>query len=272
MVGRFVDVRLMRQKKHGFKLFLCGKLGTTKMLDSEFIERLLKWLERALNKPRQILMSKTEIPKMIANSEFADGAKKILAGAAEMFALKGYAATSVRQIAEAAEMSVPMVYYYFPGKEDVFKALMEVVMNHVETELVRTFPQGGTLRDQLVHVLDFHVRLGMENPKMVAMMMSTMLGPQEGRPEFPMHEQYEDHIQGIAHLFESQKLRPGMKPRFLATQFLGLKNHVMISCTALEDSRIAHYHDEIRENFSPAGIALMVDQFLFGALDPQGQR
>lgn len=212
-----------------------------------------------------------EIPVMIQHSKFPDGAKKVLAGAAEMFAAKGFAATSVRQIAEAAELSVPMVYYYFPGKDDVFRALIQVVMEHVEEAISTDFPYESPLRDKLVHLLRAQARVGLKNPKMVAMMMATMLGPQEGRPRLPIAEKHEEHIRLLEALFEDQPLAPGFTPRFMAGQFVGIKNHIMISCRALTDPELVGFHEEIHEAFSDEGIDRIVDHFLHGVFHHSGQ-
>lgn len=210
-----------------------------------------------------------EIPKMIQESNFPEGARRVLAGAAEMFALKGFAATSVRQIAEAAEMSVPMVYYYFPGKDDVFRALMQVVMDYVEDQMMNSLPAERDLRCKLIHILRFNVKIGIENPRMISMLMSALFGPQEGRPELPVTDQHECHLQALQSLFEGEELREGLTPRFLAGQFMGLKNHLMLSSRALVDPHLANFHDEIRESFSDEGIERMVDHFLYGSLAPQ---
>jgi AcrR family transcriptional regulator len=51
--------------------------------------------------------------------------KRILDAAAEGFATRGYHATSVGQIAEAAGITKPVIYDHFPSKRDLFVALLE---------------------------------------------------------------------------------------------------------------------------------------------------
>jgi hypothetical protein len=104
---------------------------------------------------------------------------------------------------------------------------------------------------------------------MVAMLMSAIFGPQEGRPELPVTDQHECHLQALQALFEGIDLREGFTPRFLAGQFMALKNHLMLTSRALVDPHLANFHDEIRESFSDDGIARMVDHFLYGSLAPQ---
>ncbi len=50
--------------------------------------------------------------------------QRLLAGAAELFARKGYDATTVREIVQAAGVTKPALYYYFQNKEGIYLELM----------------------------------------------------------------------------------------------------------------------------------------------------
>ncbi|HHY97757.1 MAG TPA: TetR/AcrR family transcriptional regulator [Firmicutes bacterium] len=50
---------------------------------------------------------------------------RILQAAISLIARKGYEGTSVREIAEAANTTVPMIYYYFDSKEGLYVSLLE---------------------------------------------------------------------------------------------------------------------------------------------------
>ncbi len=51
--------------------------------------------------------------------------KRVLAAAARVFRQQGYAAASLRQIADAADMQAGSLYYYFDGKEALAEAVMD---------------------------------------------------------------------------------------------------------------------------------------------------
>ncbi len=51
--------------------------------------------------------------------------QQILASALKLFSHRGYGATSVRDIAEAARLSKGNVYHHFPDKETIFRALLD---------------------------------------------------------------------------------------------------------------------------------------------------
>ena len=50
---------------------------------------------------------------------------QILDAALKLFSHRGYGATSVRDIAEAAGLSKGNVYHHFPDKETIFRALLD---------------------------------------------------------------------------------------------------------------------------------------------------
>jgi AcrR family transcriptional regulator len=65
--------------------------------------------------------------------------EEVLDAALDLFARKGFAATRMDDIANAAGLSKAAIYLYFPSKEDVFKALVEtrvVVLRDAMAEAV----------------------------------------------------------------------------------------------------------------------------------------
>jgi AcrR family transcriptional regulator len=56
---------------------------------------------------------------------------QILDAALKLFAHRGYGATTVREIAEAAGLSHGNVYYHFPDKEVIFHALLQRYMDAI---------------------------------------------------------------------------------------------------------------------------------------------
>jgi AcrR family transcriptional regulator len=61
---------------------------------------------------------------------------EVLEAALDVFAVNGFAATRMEDIAKAAGLSKAAIYLYFPSKDDVFKALVEqrigVVQSHFD--------------------------------------------------------------------------------------------------------------------------------------------
>ena len=66
------------------------------------------------------MQNRNEINVLESNSR-----ERLLETATELFAEKGYAATSVREIVERAGVSKPVLYYYFKSKEGLFYAILD---------------------------------------------------------------------------------------------------------------------------------------------------
>ena len=61
----------------------------------------------------------------ISQRESQDKRGELLERAMELFAARGYDAVGVQEIAEAAGVTKPTLYYYFGNKEGLLRALLE---------------------------------------------------------------------------------------------------------------------------------------------------
>ena len=62
---------------------------------------------------------------------------RILLRALELFSSKGYEATSVREICEAAGITKPTLYHFYGSKEGVYRALVDGSLEAFHANLVR---------------------------------------------------------------------------------------------------------------------------------------
>jgi AcrR family transcriptional regulator len=77
---------------------------------------------------------------------------EIISAAAEVFAEKGYAATTTREIADAADMAEGTLYNYFESKHEILLA----VAREAEGPMSRALLQAGTLesREAMIVLLE----------------------------------------------------------------------------------------------------------------------
>lgn len=83
--------------------------------------------------------------------------ERILEAALGKFRKRGFDATTMREIAEAAGASLGSAYYYFPSKEALVLAHWETQMDEHERRAREVFAQSEDLAERLRAV--FHVRL-----------------------------------------------------------------------------------------------------------------
>ncbi len=71
--------------------------------------------------------------------------ERVLEAALDLFSRQGYGATSMRQIAETAGVSVGNIYHHFPDKEAIFQRLLDRYFEYLldpELELNRVFREA----------------------------------------------------------------------------------------------------------------------------------
>lgn len=70
----------------------------------------------------------------------AEVRERIFASALHRFSQKGFAATSLREIAEEARTTKPMIYYYFGSKEGLYGGMVHQVLQAMAREIGKEFP------------------------------------------------------------------------------------------------------------------------------------
>lgn len=70
---------------------------------------------------------------------------RILASARALFAERGYAGTSMRDIAESLGFTKAALYYHFPGKAEILVALVEPTLQDLDAIAARA--EGGRARE-----------------------------------------------------------------------------------------------------------------------------
>jgi AcrR family transcriptional regulator len=70
--------------------------------------------------------------------------QEILAAAARVFASNGYAGTTVRQVAEAAEVAEGTLYNYFAGKREILRAISQ----ETETPMEAVLSNAAAIHDR----------------------------------------------------------------------------------------------------------------------------
>ncbi len=90
------------------------------------------------------------------------GAARILLAAQEIFARKGFAATSMREIAAAADVTKPMLYYYFASKDGLYARLLETALVQFRTLLESCLHAPLPLRERLILLCRLHYSIAQE--------------------------------------------------------------------------------------------------------------
>src|SRR5690606_6088010 len=101
--------------------------------------------------------------------------EKIIMAAFQLFAEKGYASSSVSQIAKEAGISKGLIYHYFKSKEEVLKGIFDMLVQKGEV----IFEQWGgqTPKEKLRITITESVNMIKTQPQIMRFMASLSLQP-----------------------------------------------------------------------------------------------
>jgi len=90
--------------------------------------------------------------------------QNIIRAATRLFAEQGYDGTTTLQIANEADITEPLIYYHFKGKDDLFSYILETSFKKYFSGLEALEKDPGTQFQRIVALLDFHFRFVEEFP------------------------------------------------------------------------------------------------------------
>lgn len=111
-----------------------------------------------------------------------DVRQRLLVAATALFARKGYAATTVREIVDAAGVTKPVLYYYFEHKEALFLGIVNEALAEHHALLDRVAAGGGSPRERLVLLATSLFDMFVQRLEVVRVINSVFYGPPQGAP------------------------------------------------------------------------------------------
>ena len=108
--------------------------------------------------------------------------ERLLSGATALFASKGYAATTVREIVERAGVTKPVLYYYFGSKEGIYLDLMREPFSKFAALVEEALLPAASARERLFRLCLRAYDIFVENLDAARVMYSIYYGPPQGAP------------------------------------------------------------------------------------------
>lgn len=108
--------------------------------------------------------------------------ERLLVEALRLFTSRGFSATTVREIVEAAGVTKPVLYYYFGSKEGLYVEIMEGIGRVFEQRVNELQMLSGSVRERLVHFFTGIYKGAHENLQAVRLAYSIYYGPPQGAP------------------------------------------------------------------------------------------
>ena len=138
---------------------------------------------------------------------------RILHTALGLFSKKGYDATSVREICEAAGITKPTLYHFFGSKDGVYRALVDGALEGFQRDIEVRVAAPGSAIERLRSVARGYFEYAARDHEMVRFMLSLIHSPSSAAPltDFPAF--YEGLVRLVAGVMEegvaSGELAPG---------------------------------------------------------------
>jgi TetR/AcrR family transcriptional regulator len=118
----------------------------------------------------------------ISQRESQDKRGELLERAMELFAARGYDAVGVQEIAEAAGVTKPTLYYYFGNKEGLLRALLEGRYQALEAGIRAALDYRHDLSATLRNVASTFLRFAQDYPVYYRLYLSLWFAPAESHP------------------------------------------------------------------------------------------
>ena len=138
---------------------------------------------------------------------------RLMTSAIALFARKGYAATTVREIVEAAGVTKPVLYYHFGNKEGIFLAMMGEALREFEATATGALVTEGFAEERILRFLDSIFALMLDHLDVIRVLDAIYYGPPQGAPFFDFEVIHKRFIEILGRLIregiESGEFRPG---------------------------------------------------------------
>lgn len=149
---------------------------------------------------------------------------RIFREAASLFAEKGYHGVSMREISERAGVTKPTIYYYFGSKEGIYKALIDLGLEHGFEKINHIIQLDIPVKTKLVKLIQHRFKLSLQHPEIVKFFLRIMAFSEN----LPFLEDYkvkaERHRQILINVIQegvdSGEFGAGAKPA-LAVEIIG---------------------------------------------------
>lgn len=152
------------------------------------------------------------------------GRARLLAAAAQRFAARGYAATTVREILVAAGVTAPVLYHHFGNKEGLFLALIEEGRATLAAARARALAPGGSATERIHRLSRAHAAVRRQFVDLVRMVEGILHGPPEAAPACDLRALAEESVRVFEQIVregvDAGELRP-CNPNHVALALLG---------------------------------------------------
>jgi AcrR family transcriptional regulator len=186
----------------------------------------------------------------------------ILGTAMKLFAQKGYAGCSIREICQTAGVTKPVLYYHFRCKEQLYQELMLDIFNQTRKNLLQLSNFRGSLRDRLIHYVSSELRNCRKDPDHIRLLFRMMFSPEGAYPYFNFIEEFQRERKIIGGFIrENSPKQRSSDPELVATALMGMMlivilEHLFTKRRTLTQNNAKRLVDLLLPNLAAGNIAI----------------
>ena len=177
----------------------------------------------------------------------ADKKEHIMHVAMELFAEKGFEGTSIRDLAQKADVNIAMVNYYFGSKEKLFEQLLadKAQFMRAKIEAVES-NESLTEIEKLDHIIDGYVARFLAQPDFHRVFLQELLVTQRANLHQHVLSLFEKNTRDVVSIIEKgiqKKQFKKVDPQLTFISIVGTINQVMMSkemCNTLMHASTNH--------------------------------
>lgn len=184
---------------------------------------------------------------------------RILQAAEQLFAEKGYAATRVQEITDAAGVNKALLYYYFEDKRALYIALMEDGIEAFKTVLETALSAPGTFSERLRGLIAEHVALLWQRPNLLRVVDRSQVAGDV--PDLNWLARFEEPFNRLVEFFREASATgefEAFDPEMVAMSVLAL------------DNGFARFQEPCGNRFDADQVATHITQLLLAGLRRSG--
>jgi len=136
----------------------------------------------------------------------------LLMAAVSLFSEKGYASTSVREIAAQAGVTKPVLYYYFQNKEGLFRAIMDGAAERQQELLEEASRRTGSALERILFLYRRLYEELLPNYSLFRMIHNLIFGPPQGVPKYDMEGYHRRMVEAVKTIYRQGLERGEVRP------------------------------------------------------------
>ena len=142
--------------------------------------------------------------------------RAIVDAACELFDERGYAGTTLREVAKRADVALGTIFVHFPDKGSLLLAAFELDIGEVVREALATTPVGD-IRAQLLHISGRLYEFYAQRPRLSRVLVQNALFL-EGTEEFSTAAQIEEFLHAVEGLLAAAVARGELRSDLVAPE------------------------------------------------------